>query len=342
MPYPTASDGSYEDIWQSVPQIIRDYYDSHPLYERLCAEVSYILTRALREKSVEIAHITARAKSLNSIVRNMQRDNVHESKDLTDLAGVRVVYLYLSDFPSIEDVIVNHFNVLEKEDKMQEKGPAEFGYGAIHFQVKLSPTSSGARYDDLKDLCCEIQCRTVGQDAWGVISRHLVYDRIAEVPSKLLRKLNSLAAIFENADNQFDTLRTERIAYLQEVQEEMTDKRGGDWELNLDSLTIYLAKRFSMNEKSIDRQYLRMILHVLNSTKYRTVGDIEEVLEKTNERVNQFITSAGLTALNPANWLGIALAIFDNEYRKTNLAYSWDSSTLKQIEELAAEGPSYE
>ena len=44
-----------------------------------------------------------------------------------------------------------------------------FGYGALHYVVKVKKLHAGARYDDLKKLCCEIQTQTILQDAWAVV-----------------------------------------------------------------------------------------------------------------------------------------------------------------------------
>jgi ppGpp synthetase/RelA/SpoT-type nucleotidyltranferase len=60
------------------------------------------------------------------------------------------------------------------------------------------------RYDDLKKLVCEIQVRTVLQDAWAIIDHHLSYKQESDVPKILRRKLNSLAGLVETAHDQFD------------------------------------------------------------------------------------------------------------------------------------------
>jgi ppGpp synthetase/RelA/SpoT-type nucleotidyltranferase len=78
-----------------------------------------------------------------------------------------VVCFYPDDLPKIEALIRKEFEISEKEDKVQVKEVDRFGYSATHFIVRLSKRAAGARYDDLKDKICEIQVRTVLQDAWG-------------------------------------------------------------------------------------------------------------------------------------------------------------------------------
>jgi ppGpp synthetase/RelA/SpoT-type nucleotidyltranferase len=59
---------------------------------------------------------------------------------------------------------------LRKVDKLEEQEVDKFGYGALHYLVNLGRKSSGARYDDLKRLVCEIQVRTVLQDAGRLLT----------------------------------------------------------------------------------------------------------------------------------------------------------------------------
>jgi ppGpp synthetase/RelA/SpoT-type nucleotidyltranferase len=52
--------------------------------------------------------------------------------EVTDLAGVRLVFLYKNDQPQIEEIIESEFAVIEKVDKVDEQEADQFGYGALH------------------------------------------------------------------------------------------------------------------------------------------------------------------------------------------------------------------
>jgi ppGpp synthetase/RelA/SpoT-type nucleotidyltranferase len=81
-----------------------------------------------------------------------------------------------------------------------------------------------------------MQVRTVVQDAWAIIQHHLVYKRESQVPSHLQRKLNSMAGLLETADDQFESIRREREAYIAEVRESLAKPALFlENELNLDS-----------------------------------------------------------------------------------------------------------
>ncbi len=235
-----------DPMWLKKPEIIKQFIDQRPDYEKLAAEVAYILNRQLISSKVEFSAITHRAKTLNSFLEKIQRKIYDDPiAEITDFAGVRVVCLYSDDLPQVENAISEHFEIVEKIDKLNDKKPDQFGYGAVHFVVKLGKTSSGARYDDLKNLVCEIQTRTVLQDAWAIIDHHLVYKSESNIPSVLRKKLNLLAGNFESADEEFKLIRNERAEYLSEIEESQTSTTQFlDNELNLDSFIRYAQWKF--------------------------------------------------------------------------------------------------
>ncbi len=126
-------------VWVENPELIRKFLDLRPEHDQLVSEVAYILKKKLSEKRIEIAAVSGRAKTLKSFAEKISRKPYKDPiKEITDFAGVRCVYLYLADRPAIETIIESEFEVLEKVDKLQEKKSEEFGYGALHYLVKLA------------------------------------------------------------------------------------------------------------------------------------------------------------------------------------------------------------
>src|SRR5690554_6791035 len=231
-------DKKLDIVWKEKPETVKKFLEQKNDYEQLCAEIAYILKKKLSEAEIEFSSVSYRAKTLKSFLEKIVRKTYDNPfADITDFAGVRVVFLYQNDLTKIEAIIKKEFKIIEKVDKLNDKGIDKFGYGAIHYIVKIGKNSSGARYDDLKNLVCEIQVRTVLQDAWAIIDHHLVYKKESEIPSSLQRKLNSLAGLFETADNQFDILRQEREKYLTDIKESITSNEFLKNELNLDTFT---------------------------------------------------------------------------------------------------------
>jgi putative GTP pyrophosphokinase len=274
----------FAEFWKSRPDLMREYVSRREHYEALCAEVSFILAARLNETGIEVSAVSSRAKSLNSFAEKVLRKGYSDPlAEITDLAGVRVVFLYRSDRIHIEHIIEHECDVIEKVDKVDNHDVDQFGYGALHYLVTLGAGSSGARYDSIRHLICEIQVRTVLQDTWALIDHHLSYKQDADVPKQLRRKINSLAGLFETADDQFDRLRSEREQYIHEIRRELTSADSTlEKEVNLDTLRMYLGWRFE--EKTVRRpQELSAVVSSAQRLGFATLRDVEALLEQTEE-----------------------------------------------------------
>jgi len=151
-----------DDMWTKNPAIIKKFLDARPEFEQLCTEVEYILKKKVSAAHIETSFLGSRAKTLNSFLEKLNRKNYTDPfNQLDDLAGVRVVCLYSSDISNVIDIIRNEFEIVQEIDKREELEANKFGYTGNHFIVRLGTNYSGARYDDLRALRCEIQVRTV-------------------------------------------------------------------------------------------------------------------------------------------------------------------------------------
>jgi putative GTP pyrophosphokinase len=279
-----------DHVWQNNPEMIRRFLDMRVDHGTLCAEIEYILRTRITEKDIKTAAIVSRAKTLDSFLEKLGRKKYEDPfAEITDFAGARVVCLYRSDLDRVHEVIKDEFDVLEEIDKARDLAVDQFGYGARHYIVRLGKSSSGARYDSLKNLSCEIQVRTVVQDAWAIIQHHMVYKRESQVPKPVLRKLNSLAALFETVDDQFDSLRGERESYVAEVRDSARTAAFLENELNLDSFREYLkwsqlGKPFKPLE-NWDGQ-LRLVLDALLEHKYKKLRDVDSLVKEMRAKID--------------------------------------------------------
>lgn len=271
-------------IWDEKPEVIRSFIEIRPQYEQLCSEINYILTKRMKDSGIEYSAITNRAKTLKSFAEKLSRKHYDKPfKEVSDIAGVRLVYLYKNDFPAIEKIIKTELEVLEKVDKVAQQDTDKFGYGAIHYLVNLGRKSSGARYDDLKGLVCEIQVRTVLQDAWAIIDHHLSYKHESDVPKVLKRKVNCLSGLFETADDQFDQVRTEREEYKKTVR----SKRSNtgiflDQDINLDTLFEFMKWKFPDMKTDINNKS-SSLLTVLIGFGFAKLSDLNNLLDRTEK-----------------------------------------------------------
>ena len=273
-------------VWKENPSYIRKFYDILETNEKLCQEVKYILTDQIKKANIKIAHITSRAKSLKSFCEKISRKSYQNPfSDITDFAGVRVVYLYTTSKKNIEAIIEKEFDVVEKVDKAMTDD-AKFGYGALHYLVKIKSNHAGARYDELKNKICEIQVRTILQDAWAIVAHHLNYKQESDVPKELRRKLNALSGLFETADDQFENIRIARQEYQSIV--EKTILSGSELQnketTNIDELEAYLKTRFP-NRVHRGHTEVSELLEDLKKYGYSTLSEIESMVDASIDAV---------------------------------------------------------
>lgn len=285
----TSSRGALDVMWGEQVHLLRQFIEVRQHYEHLCEECAYILERATLSAGIEIASVTHRAKSLDSFCEKVIRKAyASPMTEITDLAGVRVVYLYHSDLSRLAAVVEKEFTVVEKVDKVSEQEADRFGYGALHYIVTLRKKDTGARYDDLKTLLCEIQVRTVLQDAWATIAHHLSYKQESRVPKVLRRKLNSLSGLFETADDQFHRLRDEQRQYRENAREALSEPTSfKSQQIDMDTLVEYLKRRFPDRGIS-ELDLLSELTGELIECGYTSIAALDQALERASEAFEAF------------------------------------------------------
>lgn len=315
---------------------LRDkFLEDQPSYEKLAKEVKYTLRKRLNEANIEYSAVTHRAKTLNSYLKKcLKKPPLYPEREITDLAGVRIVYLYKNDLDKITKIIDDEFKILETVDKLEEQAPDRFGYGAVHYIVQLGLKSTGARYDDLKALCCEIQVRTVMQDAWAIISHHLDYKRKADIPKHFKRKLFSLSGLFEVADDQFNSIRNERDQFAEELKKSsVTEDDFLNQEINIDTVTALLKKRFPNRKLQYEPIQMSFVLGGIDKRKYTTINDLSTVLRRTQKAIAEYL-QYGFDLHASVEILSLSIAIADNKFRQT-IGLNKDTITrIKHVERL--------
>lgn len=281
-----------DKVWGNNPEYIRKYYDNQAKYEKLCNESKYILSMELSNANIEFAQCISRFKTLRSFCEKISRRTYEDPfTDITDFSGVRVVYLYSTDKDAIERIIEREFEVIEKVDKVSTEEADRFGYGALHYLIKMKSNHSGARYDDLKDLVCEIQVRTILQDAWAIVAHHLSYKHESDIPKELRRKLNALSGLFETADDQFENIRLSRSKYQDQVKGSIDKEKeiSLNENINLDNLDAYLKWKFPKRTQH-DQESVADLLEDIKAYDYKKLIDIDNIVDRTKKSVDAYET----------------------------------------------------
>jgi putative GTP pyrophosphokinase len=145
---------------------------------------------------------------------------------INDLIAFRVICPFLEDLKTVENVITSRFSVVEIERKGAERSFMEFGYDSIHLLVSI-PDDIRESMPDLDVSICEIQIRTILQEAWAEVEHELVYKaRFDPKDDPMRRKLAAMNANLSLSDLIFQDIRD----YQRKFQEEISTRRDSFYE----------------------------------------------------------------------------------------------------------------
>ncbi len=154
----------------------------------------------------------SRIKSFKSYYRKLLRVKpisfgIQDLPVLTDLIGIRIICPFLEDIQLVEKQLVEKFTILEIERKGSDRTFSEFGYESTHILIEV-PTEFKKSLNLPDGLICEIQVRTILQDAWAEVEHELVYkSEFSPFDLPLKRKLASMNASLSLADIVFQEIR---------------------------------------------------------------------------------------------------------------------------------------
>jgi ppGpp synthetase/RelA/SpoT-type nucleotidyltranferase len=243
---------------------VKEYADVRPAYEKLTKKTRELLEEIVKQSDIKVL-FESRTKSIESFDDKITRPDKNYSaplKELTDLAGVRLILYSLRDIKKIEEIIKAEFKVDEENsvNKSEKLEPDRFGYLSWHYIVQVSDSRQKlSEWADIKDLRAEVQVRTALQHAWASVEHFLAYKTSIDVPAALRRRLSRLSAIFELADEELDRLIEDRNLQTEQYE---TELQQGNFqiEINADSLRSYVL---NSSEPKYWEQYLRDELHIL-------------------------------------------------------------------------------
>lgn len=271
-------------VWRDNPEFLKEYYAHIDEYALLAKEIEYILKTSIFNNNIKVASISSRTKTVDSFCEKIHRKAYCDPiKNITDFAGVRIVYLYTEDLFKIRGLIEHEFKIIEVVDKLNNDED-RFGYGALHYLCKLKPGHKGARYDKLKDLICEIQVRTILQDAWAIVAHELSYKNESDIPKQFRRRLNALSGLFEIADAQFELIRKARNDYQSEKIDSIKNNTISleRESLELDNLVAYMSTKFTDREEATESSYSEF-LNELKLSGYETLDSLDKDIERSSE-----------------------------------------------------------
>ncbi len=246
-----------------------------------------------------------RIKSFPSYYKKVLRLKANEAVNtsdlivLTDMMGIRIVCAFLEDLGIVQKQIEEAFDVKEVEKKGAQQSFREFGYESLHILVAI-PKECMPKDKNVKlpeNTVCEIQIRTILQDAWAEVEHELIYkSEFNPFDKPLRRKLASINASLTLADMIFQEIRD----YQNKLQVELGTRRNTFYE-KADVLTSDNENKktdndfFAMSEAltesgSIDDLVLKA-LHEHNIGNFSKAIQIYTAIIESNPKPNNIILS---------------------------------------------------
>lgn len=233
--------------------ILQEYDSSSKLYENFAYKVRQLLEDLIISEAIPYNAITCRLKSRDSLIKKLEikQDKYGELRDITDIAGIRIITFYSDDVDKVVDLVEKEFKVDRQNtiDKGKSLEPDRFGYCSVHYIVGLSDDRLKLReYQMYQDLKCEIQIRTVLQHAWAEIEHDLGYKNESIIPKEIRRNFSRLAGLLEIGDKEFLEIRKYLLSYSGDIANKIKDR-----ELNDKELDAIMLNEFVSTDKEIIR-----------------------------------------------------------------------------------------
>lgn len=264
-------------------------YESYvPAFSEILGNIESLLKQTIRLSSNPT--YKTRIKSFGSYYKKVLRQKAGEAAQsaalvaLTDMIGIRIICPFVEDLAVVERQVQGAFDVKEIERKGAEKSFREFGYESVHILVAIpkecTPKASSSPALP-ENLVCEIQVRTILQDAWAEVEHELVYkSEFNPFDTPLRRKLAAINASLSLADIIFQEIRD----YQKRLQSELGTRRNTFYE-KADELSQQLsggaagakAQESARQEGSAVQESIDDL--VLSALHEHNVGNFERAIE---------------------------------------------------------------
>jgi len=231
-------------------EILVSFYKSKEKYERLFHEIQrlfetdpdfpedsvYLMRHRIKGEQRLIEKITEenRKRKTTSLI-----DPKNYQDKINDILGIRIICFRRSDVEKVEKYLLclkdeKKLNFIKKPEKKQPpflwiQNPKErvqklkdlqySGYSSIHYVIKLGKGLKVSR--ELLPLRCEIQVRTILEEAWGEIDHKYRYEikrKGLHIPSAIDRGFRAFSAYLQAASVQAEYLCRDVDTFLSELR----------------------------------------------------------------------------------------------------------------------------
>lgn len=273
------------------------YSKNRVIYQTLAKKVEFIVREILESKSINYHSITSRAKPISSYKEKASQEKYKNPRsEIKDMAGIRVITYTDSNAKRVSEIVEGIFEIDLKHsiDKAKELGVDRVGYRSIHYVGTLGRGRLKLPENTIfKDMCFEIQIRSILQHAWAEFEHDRNYQFKGVLPTDMIRRLSILAGCLELIDREFDSISETIDVYAKDVGEKA---ESGDLSIpiNSTSLTAYMTKRFKLlidQGVSSDLVFDDAIIEELRDMGINTLEELENIMPKDfSERKSKYLS----------------------------------------------------
>jgi ppGpp synthetase/RelA/SpoT-type nucleotidyltranferase len=195
----------------SVEDARKKWIEERPAFEEFAGVLEARLKQAMKPAGFWF-DVRARAKTLESLVKKLLKDNSKHTYDsVSDKVGARVIVRYLSELDRVTELAEAMLHLGTVENKLSTLGHERFGYLSIHVDhVTLRPDDPDHSRFPATKFFAELQVRTLAQHLWSEMSHDTAYKTVGEgIPPSMKRRVNLMAGQIEVADREFDRIGAE-------------------------------------------------------------------------------------------------------------------------------------
>jgi len=246
-----------------------------------------LLDGLLRKQGIDFLSVSGRTKTRKGVLEKIKRKKYkNPAKQLTDVAGIRIITFLESGVDRTSELICSSFDVDEANslDKSAVLGVDQIGYRSVHFVCGLSADRLRLpEFEDYSGLVFEIQVRAVLQHAWAELAHDRSYKFSGVLPKPLERKLHLYAGMLELADAGFDELAAQIDDYSQGVVSRAA-KGDLEIEINTPSISEYLPKKMKdlgiqleHPHRGVTEDLMRDVISELYDFRVRTLAELDRL-----------------------------------------------------------------
>jgi len=226
--------------WDSLCEIYEDFVETRDDYEE---PAKYIINKLLKLKAVH--SVRYRIKNPEHLIEKIIRKRINNPdriidienyrNEITDIIGVRALYLFKKDYKKIHEYILKEWEQGETPTLYYRDGDSEdyikelcnagceakvhkFGYRSIHYLLETQPSK--------QKYFTELQIRTIFEEAWSEIDHEIRYPYYLNHPVFLnqLMILNRLSGTADEMSSFLKDLQQNLIAKDKEFERQIKAK----------------------------------------------------------------------------------------------------------------------